>query len=171
MTMDIGAGIQAVTVALDIAKGLRAIDKAWDQVALKAQMIDLMDALVTAKAALVDAQAEANDQAREIERIKAAFIDRSTLAPGVDGYKYRADDSGDPDGYPACPHCEAVNGRILVMVPDGHWERAKCPACQSTFDPVHPYNSEGERRERAQRAREQKAMTQANRTRNSTTGY
>ena len=168
--MDIAAGLQSVGVAIEIAKGLRALDKAWDQVALKAQVIDLMDALVSTKAVLVDAQEAAITKDKQIKDLRAAFQDRSDLVLGRDGYKYKTDQSGRPDGYPACPHCEPVEGRIVFLVPDGYWQKGKCPACLTQFDPVHPYNSEGEREEREQLARDEAAMAQA-RGKSSFTGY
>ena len=168
--MDLAVGLKAVGTALEIAKGFRTLDKAWDQVALKGQIVDLMDALVTAKAALVDAQEAANETSREITRLRSAFDERRSLVAGRDGYKYRADPAGNPDGYPACPHCEPISSRIVFLVPDGYWQMGKCPACHTKFNPVHPYNSESEREERAQTARDE-ALINSARGKSETTGY
>lgn len=166
--MDIASGLQAVGTALDIAKGLRALDKSWDQVQLKVQIIDLMDALVDAKSALVDAQEELGSKDKRIEELQAAFQERAELVSGRDGYKYKVDAAGNPDGYPACPTCESLSGRIAFLLPDGYWRKGKCPACHTAFSPVQPYNSDGEREELAQIARDNALMDEA---RSKYTGY
>jgi len=166
--LDITAGLQAVGTALDIARGLRALDKSWDQVQLKGQIIDLTDALVDAKSALVEAREAMAAKDKQIGELLSAFREWTALVSGRDGYKYRADPAGGPDGYPACPTCESVSGRVVFLLPDGYWRNGKCPACHNKFSPIQPYNSEGEREEMAENARNRALMDQG---RSHNTGY
>lgn len=69
--MDIFAGLAAAGQALDIAKGLRSIEKSYDTVELKMQVVDLIDKLVDVKGALQDARDEIGSLRAEVAASKA----------------------------------------------------------------------------------------------------
>ena len=87
--MDIGAGISAATQALAIARTLRDVERAYDAVTLKGQIVDLMDKLLDIRSAFQDAQQELTHSRSEIENLKSAFQTRSTTV-SQGGFRYEA---------------------------------------------------------------------------------
>ncbi|MEQ1868006.1 MAG: hypothetical protein ABL996_25580 [Micropepsaceae bacterium] len=141
--MDIVSGIGAVTSALSIAKTLRGIEKTYDEATYKAQLADLINSLTDAKLAMADAKESLVEKDKEIERLKASFESKSTLVPGDGGYSYLADDKGNAVGYPVCPKCEQVNGRIIQTKEHVSTGNARCPACSEVYTPVVCYLPQG----------------------------
>jgi len=137
--MDIASGIAAVTQGLGIAKALRGIEKSYDEVTFKAKIAEVIEALTDAKLALAEAKDGLGERDREIERLKAAFEAKAALVTGDGGYSYLADDSGKPLGYPICPKCEQVNGRIMQTKEHEHSGKSRCPACSDVYTPVVCY--------------------------------
>ena len=137
--MDIAAGISAVTNAISITKSLKELEKSYDAVVLKGRIIELMEALLEAKGALADAKAVLDCKDRELAQVRQAFQDRGALSVGDDDYKFKTDQNGNKVGYPICPKCEAVSGKIVQLKPDKLYHSAKCPACDSQFSPVTCY--------------------------------
>lgn len=128
----------AVTQAFDLVKLLNSADKALDTATLKIQILGITNELVSAKAALSEAQAELSKKDDEIVRLKKAFEDRTTLTEGPEGYKYKSV-RGFPDGYPICPACEAKDGRISFLKPYEHRYKGICPTCDKQFHPIKYY--------------------------------
>lgn len=151
--MDIATGLAAASQAIGITKTLRNIEKDYDVAAFKGQIADLMIALSDAKMALSDARDAIAERDKEVARLKESFAERATLKQGAGDYSYHTDDNGRVIGYPVCPKCETVEGRISTLKQDkSHWI-GTCPACSSTFNPVTyylPYR-EGEPRTKFER--------------------
>lgn len=141
--MDIVSGIGAVTSALGIAKTLRGIEKTYDEATYKAQVADLINALTDAKLAMAEAKEDLAGKDKEIDRLKASFEAHSALVKGNGDYSYFADDNGKPLGYPVCPKCQQVDGRVIQLKQEGVSINAKCPACASVFNPVSCYLPHG----------------------------
>ena len=141
--MDIVSGIGAVSSALGIAKTLRGIEKTYDEATYKAQVADLINALTDAKLAMADAKENLADKDKEIERLKASFEAKSALVAGDGGYNYLADDGGNPVGYPVCPKCEQINGRIIQTKEHEASGKSRCPACSDVYGPVVCYLPHG----------------------------
>ena len=141
--MDIPAALATISGALTVAKSMRDIDKEYDAATFKARIAELIDALTDAKISLADAKEIIAQRDKEVERLLASIADRSTLQVGVGGYKYRKNDAGAMEGFPVCPKCEQVDGRLIGLVQDGDVVVAKCPACASSFKPVTCYLSGG----------------------------
>ena len=137
--MDVVAGLTAVTQGLTVAKGLRSIEKSYDEAAFKARIAEVIESLTDAKLALADAKEELAEKEREIVRLKASFEERAVLVKGEDDYKFFPDSSGQPIGYPICPRCESLNGRIVQVKRNGHYRNAQCPVCATRYEPVPSY--------------------------------
>lgn len=143
--MDIASGITAVTQGLGIAKALRGIEKSYDEATFKAKIVEVIEALTDAKLALAEAKEIMAQKDSEIERLKAAFEAKAALVAGEGGYNYMADDSGEPLGYPVCPKCEQINGRIIQTKEHEHSGKSRCPACGDVYMPVISYLPYGSR--------------------------
>lgn len=133
--MDIVGGIAAASQALGIAKALRGIEKDYDAATYKAQVVELIDALSNAKLALIDARENTAELEKEIGRLRADFEARGALIKSEGDYSYFPDDDGKPVGFPICPSCDA-NGRITQLKQDGPPNKASCPTCDKSFQPV-----------------------------------
>ncbi|MES2158181.1 MAG: hypothetical protein V4512_10275 [Pseudomonadota bacterium] len=141
--MDIVSGIGAVTSALGIAKTLRGIEKTYDEATYKAQVADLINALTDAKLAMADAKESLAEKDKEIERLRASFESKARLVLGDGGYSYLTDEQSNPLGYPVCPKCEQVNGRIIQTKEHESSGKARCPACSDVYTPVICYLPKG----------------------------
>lgn len=141
--MDIASGIVAVTQGLSVAKALRGIEKSYDEATYKAKVAEVIEALTDAKLALAEAKDSMAERDKEIERLKAAFEAKAALAAGEGGYSYITDDGGEPIGYPVCPKCEQINGRVMQTKEHEHSGKSRCPACGDVFTPVVCYLPKG----------------------------
>lgn len=137
--MDIAGGIAAATNALGIAKALRDVERSWDTVTYKQQIIDLVDALADAKSALIDAKEVISERDTEITRLKKHQISSSTLMDGDGGYQYQTNEAGERVGYPCCPSCLETEARVVNLKQDQVLIAAKCPICDRSYRPVTCY--------------------------------
>jgi hypothetical protein len=159
--MDLAAGIAAASNALKIAGTLKDIQKQYDAAEWKSKLAELQSALADTKFALVDARDEIAARDAEIARLKDAFREREELIVGDGDYKYRIDSQGHMVGYPFCPSCETLEGRMVQLKQDGGIIAAKCPACHAKFSPVTSYLSSDERTDYCLTAEERAARNLA----------
>lgn len=127
--MDLAAGLAGLNAALDTLKGLRALEKAYDQAVLKAQIVDLMGHVSDAKMALLDAKEAIQARETEIDALKAKLKKQSETVE-FDGYTYAANADGKPTGAPFCGACIAADGTQIRF----NYLMAKiwqCPRCQA----------------------------------------
>lgn len=137
--MPIVEAIAAVSQALDVVKGMRAVEKSFDAATYKIQIADLMTALSDAKLELVAARDAATAKDTEFERLKATLAGQAELVDGRGGFKYRANADRQPSGLPVCPTCEHRDGRLTFTVKDDSPRKVRCPVCTSRFDGVAIY--------------------------------
>lgn len=137
--MPIVEAIAAVSQAIDVAKGLRAVEKGWDAAGYKVKIAELMTALSDARMELVAAREAATDKDAEFERLKATLAGQASLVEARGGFKYRSDDKGQPAGLPVCPTCEQRDGRMTLTIKDGSPRKVRCPVCDKRFDGVAIY--------------------------------
>lgn len=133
--MDLAGTIAIASQTIGLVKTIKDIDASFDKAQFKAQVADLLSNLADVKTSLIDADESLRAKDLEIERLKRAFEDRSTLSVGPGGYKYRSEE-GEQIGYPVCPRCEQVDGRLAQLFRDEQVDRARCPVCTSIFKPV-----------------------------------
>lgn len=133
--MSIGAGIASVNAAIGIAKGLRGLEKAYDEAVLKGQLIELMINLNDAKGELLDAQEAIAEREREIGRLSQALQVQGKLLEGPGGYRWLDKGEGQKRGYPVCPRC-LPKGDHIEMLQSGGIQTATCPVCSFKAEPV-----------------------------------
>jgi hypothetical protein len=134
--MDVLGGIAATKTAMDIAKTLKDINKSFDEATYKANMTELIENLSEARLALVEAKEQIFNKDREIEALKELNVERKNLVKGEGGYSYLTNDEGRPIGFPVCPKCDAVDGRLIQLVEHLKGNVGKCPACANEYKPV-----------------------------------
>lgn len=137
--MAIAEAIASVSAAIEVAKGLRSIERNFDAANYKLQLADLMTALSDARLELVAARDAATEQEAEITRLKHAISKQAALVEGRGGFKYAMDGEGKPAGLPICPTCEQRDGRITFTVSDGNPRKVRCPVCAARFEGVAIY--------------------------------
>jgi len=131
--------IAAVSQAVDVVKGMRAVEKSFDAATYKIQIADLMTALSDAKMELLAARDAATAKDAELERLKMTLASQDELVDGRGGFKYRANAERQPSGLPICPTCEQRDGRITFTIKDDSPRKVRCPVCASRFDGVAIY--------------------------------
>jgi hypothetical protein len=137
--VDIAAGLAAATQAVSIARVMRDVEKAYDAVALKGQIIDLMDKLNDVRSALQDARDALDDKDRELVQLREGMALRATTVLDR-GFRYTADpkDPTQPVGAPFCSRCDTVDGRLILTV-RGQGRGTVCPQCKTNFDGARRY--------------------------------
>lgn len=132
--MDILAGLAAAKQAVDIARTIRDLDNALDQVALKSQIIDLMDKLNDVRSALQDAQDTLRERTAAIEQLKNDLAIREKLVER-NGFKYRESKevAGEPAGFPFCIRCDHVDHRLIPNVTRLMGAGTVCPQCKTEY--------------------------------------
>jgi len=141
--MDIMTGLSAVAQAMNIAKGLREIEKGFDAAEFKVKIAELNSALADAKVALADAKTEVDSKQAEIEALIAQFQVR-TATVEYRGYKYERNADGRPQGYPFCSVCESDGRMIRTTYGGGRRTEVQCPRCKAVYGSVSsfPYPQE-----------------------------
>lgn len=137
--MPLMEAIAAVGQAIDVAKGMRAVEKNYDAATYKIQIADLMTALSEARLELVSARDSFAAKEAELAELKKTLERQAELVQGRGGFKYQVGEEGQPIGLPACPTCEQRDGRITFTVKDGSSRKVRCPVCDSRFDGVAIY--------------------------------
>ena len=141
--MDLVSGIAAATQAINIAKSLRTIEKNYDAAAYRAQLADLLNSLTDTKLALSEAKDCLAEREKEILRLKESFETKAKLVRGKGDYDFPSDENGKPIGYPVCPRCAQLEGRVIQLKEHERSGTAKCPACRDVFNPVVCYLPSG----------------------------
>ena len=132
--MDIAAGLAAAGQAMTILKGLRELDKSYDQVALKGQIVDLMDQVLEIRIALQDAKEALQKKDDEIAGLLAAN-DLKGATVFHRGYRYpeMPGEPGNPSGRPFCLRCEQADGKLIGTTSNPNGRGVACPECKSAY--------------------------------------
>jgi molybdenum cofactor biosynthesis enzyme MoaA len=132
--VDLAAGLASVSQAISIARTIRDVERSFDAVALKTQIVDLMDKLQDVRSALQDARDELEAKESEISQIRQT-LERRHETVEQEGYRYTSDpdDPAKPVGPPFCARCEAVDGRLILCTQSERGMRATCPQCKAVF--------------------------------------
>jgi hypothetical protein len=136
------AALSGVSTALTIAKDLRALDKSFDEAALKAQVIALMEQLSDVKMQIIEAKEEAAAKDQQIADLRRDLDFRQTKLVDKGQWRYLANEHGLAHGYPVCPLCEK-KGIFIALVQD----RSKgaggvtyvCPSCKANYGQRLPW--------------------------------
>lgn len=137
--MAIMEALSAVSTAIEVARGMRAVEKNFDAANYKIQIADLMTALSDARLEILAARDAFADKDRAFDELKKTVSRQSELVEARGGFKYEANSEGQPTGYPICPTCEQRDGRITFTVQDGTARKVRCPVCDSRFNGIAIY--------------------------------
>jgi hypothetical protein len=133
--MDIGTALASVGASVELAKVLIGADKAMDSATYKFQVAELTANLATAMIALSEVKEDLASKDREIERLRGEFARSGTMVE-LRGFRFFADEQGQPIGFAVCPRCETVDGRLIQLVrkqsQTGHI--VTCPQCKQDYD-------------------------------------
>ena len=136
--MDIMTGLAALAQAMNIAKGLREIEKGFDAAEFKLKIADLYSALADAKVALADAKTEIETKQAELDALTAQFKVRGDTIE-YEGFKYDKGADGGPVGWPYCQRC-AGEGRMVKTTYSGkELGEASCPHCKAVYRYVEDF--------------------------------
>lgn len=141
--MDIAATLSGIGSAISALQSWRQGERAFEAAAFKAQLADVIGALTDAKLSLAEAKEQLAAKDAEIARLKQAADDRRELTQAEGGYLYLTSHTGAPTGFPVCPKCNDNDGRLTQLVQDGKVKSAKCPRCDTRYDPVTCYLEDG----------------------------
>lgn len=134
--MDFASGLASASQAMALAKALRNIDRNLDAATYRATIAELMEAATDAKIALVEAKESLAGKDAEILRLKDAFVQKAKLGAGPGGYLYEVNDDDAMVGFPFCPRCDQIDGRMVRLVQNKDIQDAKCPVCSNEYTPV-----------------------------------
>jgi hypothetical protein len=128
------AGLQAIKTATDIAKGLLATDVGIQKAELKLKIVDLMEALATARVQLLEAEEEIRTLRNQLLHLQAVRQAAPTLVRRDNVYFFS--DGATEEG-PFCPRCyEKSKTRMPVSVLPPAFRAAgafECPDCHSVY--------------------------------------
>lgn len=128
--MDIAASLASGFQIIDVLKGWRSIERAYDTVGFKAEVNDLTDKVGDMTKDLQDAQRVLTENDKVIRDLIAASKWRGeTLL--YNGMRYRAGKSG-PQGLPFCPRCDENDGMLRSTV-GKNGNATYCPFCKSEY--------------------------------------
>jgi hypothetical protein len=123
---------------------VNAINSDFDKAALKLRIGELSGALATAQITLAEAQPAINAKDQEIAALKKSFALCEELVE-YEGYHYRKNSVGKPQGRPFCPRC-FQEGRLMMMMNQGMPERgSQCPECERPYPGVLDFPFENRR--------------------------
>jgi hypothetical protein len=113
---------------------MRDVERSYDAVTLKAQIVDLMDKLQDVRGALQDARDDLEAKGQVITELRRT-MERQRETVELGAYRYTADpeDSSKPVGAPFCARCEAIDGRLVLCTQTLQGMNATCPQCKSVF--------------------------------------
>ena len=130
----IGAALNSLKTAIDIAKFLRESDLSLERAELKLKLADLVTALADAKIQLVDVQEALAEKDKRIAELEEAFQSKDALVRRHDAY-YAVDETGNPVGAPYCLRCWEVECRKRQLVHDAKDYRTRvCIACGHRYE-------------------------------------
>ncbi len=132
--MDFVTALATASAAMKIAREIKELDAAFDKAVLKSQMVDLMDKLADVKGSLIDIQEEVRLKDAELARLRDVMDARSTTIEKR-GFRYKEspETPGEPYGYPFCPRCDEVDGRLVSTVNSPAGRGATCPQCKQMY--------------------------------------
>jgi hypothetical protein len=133
MLTEFSAAMSGLKVAMEIGKGLAAVDKMMEQATLKGRVAELLSSLADAKIAITEAQGVFEQKDAEIRRLQDALANKAKVARVRNAY-YELDAGGKPTGHPYCARCHEVDHRLVhLAVPDFLNELSTCPQCKAKF--------------------------------------
>lgn len=130
----IGAVLNSLKTATDIAKFIRESDLSLERAELKMKVADLVGALADVKMQVVEFQDSFAAKEQRIKELEDAFQAKDTLVRRYDAY-YHADNEGSPMGVPYCLRCWENDHKQRQLVRDAQEFRNRvCTSCGHRYE-------------------------------------
>lgn len=113
--MDIATTLSSIKTAYELAQGLRSMKSLMDNADVKLQIVDLIDALVNAKADLAEIRTQVIDK----DRLIAELQDRLNTKVSVyyEEPFYWKDLGDDKKDGPFCQRCYDTDSKLIRLIP------------------------------------------------------
>lgn len=133
----------SLEAAVNLAKGLTAVDKALDQTEQKLKIIELRETLAEAREAILESKEVTRSLHEEIEELQEALRNKARIVRRFDAY-YEMDDTGAPSGDPYCLRCWETRHELVHLVRSSkHGNPHQCPSCRHEYSKRHaPFSNE-----------------------------
>ncbi|MEW6164251.1 MAG: hypothetical protein AB1642_04235 [Pseudomonadota bacterium] len=130
----IGAALNSLKAATDIAKFLRESDLSLERAEFKLKLADLVGALADTKLELIEVQEALSEKDKRIAELEEAFESKGSLVRHNDAY-YVADEAGSPTGIPYCLRCWENDHKKRQLVREAKDYRTRvCTACGHRYE-------------------------------------
>lgn len=113
--MDIATTLSTLKTAYDLAQGLRSMQSLMDNADVKLQIVDLIDALVNAKADLAEIRTQVIDKDRLIAELKDKLNAKEALY--YEEPFYWKDLGEDKKDGPFCQRCYDADSKLIRLIP------------------------------------------------------
>lgn len=113
--MDIATTLSSLKTAYELAQGLRSMKSLMDNVDVKLQIVDLIDALVNAKADLAEIRTQVIDKDRLITELQDKLTAKATLYYEEPFY-WKDLEENKKDG-PFCQRCYDADSKLIRLMP------------------------------------------------------
>jgi len=135
----IGAVLNSLKTATDIAKFLRESDLSLERAELRLKVADLMGALADVKMELIDVQQAFEAREQRIRELEDAFHSKEQLVRHGDAY-YRANAAGKAEGLPYCLRCWESDHKQRQLVRDAReFQIVVCAGCGAKYSDSMAY--------------------------------
>jgi len=131
----IATGLSSIKTGYEIAKTIASLDSAIEKADLKAKILEVMDSLITAKAAIEDLRDEIRQKDQEIASLREDLRLKASVFRLKDAY-YDIDKEGTVVGDPYCQTCFESTGKLYHLYETsstsgvGHFF---CHICENDF--------------------------------------
>lgn len=126
----ITAAITSVKNATDIVKAMRAVEAAYQNLEVKAKLVDLMNNLVDLKMQLAEIREEGLAKDEEIRKLRAERDEKKALV--WESPLYWMEKEGMRTG-PFCPQCYDSSAKVVRLQETSHPDYWHCRTCNNGF--------------------------------------
>lgn len=120
----------------DLAEGVRKLQmlqKSLSDVDFQERILDLRTLLNETQEELLEREDTIRDLRRKITKLEDTLSFSETLVE-ENGFKYRANEKGEPVGYPYCPKCETKEREFYQLFnPKNTYLDVRCANCKTVF--------------------------------------
>lgn len=140
--MDIASGLASLKTALDLAKGIKATKDLIDNSEVNMKIIELMEALVDAKAGLIEAKSQVVDKDKLIMELQGKLETKESIFYKEPFYWKDLGD-GKKDGA-FCQKCYDGEEKLVRLISKNGYDAGShhCSVCDNWFGKVVTYQYE-----------------------------
>lgn len=130
--MDIASGLSSLKTAYDLAKGIKATKELIDNSEVNMKMIDLMEALIEAKAGLIEAKSQVIDKDKLIMELQAKLVTKEAIIYEEPFYWKELGDGKREGAF--CQKCYDSDDKLVRLISGGYISGSHhCKVCDSFY--------------------------------------